>query len=75
MNSQHTRERVGKALKKARMDAGLSMGKLKPVIDPAYLCRIENGKTPVGIDTLHKIAEAMNLELHITFISKEPFNW
>jgi transcriptional regulator with XRE-family HTH domain len=69
------RQQVGQRLKEARSRSGYSMSDLKKIIDPAYLSRIENGKVPVGVDVLQRIADAMKMTLTITFESKKDINW
>lgn len=69
------RQQAGQRLKEARNRSGYSMTDLKKIIDPAYLSRIENGKVPVGVDVLERIAEAMKMKVNITFESKKDINW
>lgn len=69
------REKVGQTVKEARSRSGLTLTQLKDIVDPAYLSRIENGKVPVGLDVLNKIAEAMDMEVKVTLTSRKEINW
>ena len=64
---------LGSAIKNARLNAGLSQGKLEKAsnISIRTISRIETGKgaTP-NIDTLKEIAKATNSELQIRFCPK-----
>lgn len=70
-----TRQQIGQRIKEARLRAGYSLNDLKQSIDPAYLSRIENGKVPVGVDVLGRIADAMKMDMDIKFSTKKEINW
>ena len=58
-----TRKAVGLAIARARNAAGLSVRDLadRCGLDAGHLCRIENGRMNVTIDTVAKICEALGL--------------
>ena len=60
-----TRKAVGSAIARARNAAGLSVRDLadRCGLDAGHLCRIENGRMNVTIDTVAKICEALGLRL------------
>ncbi|CDE56995.1 putative uncharacterized protein [Prevotella sp. CAG:873] len=60
-----TRKAVGQAIAQARNAAGLSVRDLadRCGLDAGHLCRIENGRMNVTIDTVAKICEALGLRL------------
>lgn len=60
-----TRKAVGLAIARARNAAGLSVRDLadRCGLDAGHLCRIENGRMNVTIDTVAKICEALGLRL------------
>ncbi len=60
-----TRKAVGLAIAQARNAAGLSVRDLadRCGLDAGHLCRIENGRMNVTIDTVAKICEALGLRL------------
>ena len=60
-----TRKAVGLAIAQARNAAGLSVRELadRCGLDAGHLCRIENGRMNVTIDTVAKICEALGLRL------------
>lgn len=64
------RERIGKQIAEIRKEKGISQAKLSELtgIGSGHIARIELGKYSTGIDTLSKIAEA--LEYKIDFIKK-----
>ena len=59
------RLRIGRRIREIRGNMGLDAKKLSEMagIDPANLSRIEQGRFSVGLDTLCKIASAMNCQL------------
>lgn len=59
------RIRIGKRIKEIREENNLGAKTLSVLtgIDPANLCRIEQGKQSVGIDILSKIANAMGYKI------------
>lgn len=61
------RERIGKAIKEIREEKDLEAKELaqKADIDAANLSRIEQGKFSTGIDTMNKIASALDAKLEI----------
>lgn len=64
------RERVGKRIAEIRKEKGISQAKLSELagIGSGHIARIELGRYSTGIDTLAKIAEA--LEHKIDLIKK-----
>ena len=60
-----TRKAVGLAIAQARNAVGLSVRDLadRCGLDAGHLCRIENGRMNVTIDTVAKICEALGLRL------------
>jgi len=62
-----TRKAVGSAIARARNAAGLSVRDLadRCGLDAGHLCRIENGRMNVTIDTVAKICEALGLRLEV----------
>lgn len=64
------RVRIGKRIAELRKDKGISQAKLSELtgIGSGHIARIELGRYSAGIDTLAKIAEA--LEYKIDFIKK-----
>ena len=60
-----TRKAVGLAIARARNAADLSVRDLadRCGIDAGHLCRIENGRMNVTLDTVAKICEALGLRL------------
>jgi DNA-binding XRE family transcriptional regulator len=60
-----TRKAVGLAIAQARNAAGLSVRDLadRCGLDAGHLCRIENGRMNVTLDTVAKICEALGLRL------------
>lgn len=61
------------SLIKARVESGLTQKELfeKSGIDQANISKIENGIYNPTINTLWKLAEAMDMELKIEFIPKK----
>ena len=62
-----TRKAVGLAIARARNAAGLSVRELadRCGLDAGHLCRIENGRMNVTIDTVAKIGEALGLRIAV----------
>lgn len=60
-----TKELLGKRIKELRKSRGLSQYQLseKINIDPKHISRIEVGKSYPSLDTLEKIAKALNVEI------------
>ena len=67
-----TRKAVGLAIAQARNAAGLSVRDLadRCGLDAGHLCRIENGRMNVTIDTVAKIYEALGLRLEAVSASE-----
>ena len=67
-----TRKAVGLAIAQARNAAGLSVRDLadRCGLDAGHLCRIENGRMNVTIDTVAKICEALGLRLEAVSASE-----
>ena len=67
-----TRKAVGSAIARARNAAGLSVRDLadRCGLDAGHLCRIENGRMNVTIDTVAKICEALGLRLEAVSASE-----
>ncbi len=67
-----TRKAVGLAIARARNAAGLSVRELadRCGLDAGHLCRIENGRMNVTIDTVAKICEALGLRLEAVSASE-----
>lgn len=67
-----TRKAVGLAIAQARNAAGLSVRELadRCGLDAGHLCRIENGRMNVTIDTVAKICEALGLRLEAVSVSE-----
>ena len=67
-----TRKAVGLAIARARNAAGLSVRDLadRCNLDAGHLCRIENGRMNVTIDTVAKICEALGLRLEAVSASE-----
>lgn len=65
MDAQQERLRIGQRIREEREKRGLSQNELSELIGIGAnnLSRIELGKFNIGTDTLHKIAEALNLRL------------
>ena len=69
------RERIGKRIKELRKEQEMDAKTLaqRVGIDPGNLSRIEQGKFSVGIDTLCKIASALNMRIDfVPPITPEP---
>lgn len=66
------RVRIGKSIKQLREAKGMDAKTLasRINIDPANLCRIEQGKFSVGIDILNKIAAVLDSKLEIVPINR-----
>lgn len=66
------RVRIGKSIKQLREAKGMDAKTLasRISIDPANLCRIEQGKFSVGIDILNKIAAVLDSKLEIVPINR-----
>ena len=66
----NTRGRIGKRIAEIRNENGLSQARLAELagLDQAHIARIEAGRYSVGIDTLAKIADA--LDMKIDFVKK-----
>jgi len=62
------RERIGKRIKELREQMKMEAKDLAVLanIDPANLCRIEQGKYSVGVDILSKIAKALGAKIELT---------
>lgn len=58
-------EQVGKRLKEIRRSRGLSQETLaeKADISPRYLSRLEVGQQVASLETLHRLAKALNVQL------------
>ena len=67
-----TRKAVGLAIAQARNAAGLSVRDLadRCGLDAGHLCRIENGRMNVTIDTVAKICKALGLRLEAVSASE-----
>ena len=67
-----TRKAVGLAIAQARNAAGLSVRDLadRCDLDAGHLCRIENGRMNVTIDTVAKICEALGLRIEAVSVSE-----
>ena len=67
-----TRKAVGLAIAQARNAAGLSVRELadRCGLDAGHLCRIENGRMNVTLDTVAKICEALGLRLEAVSASE-----
>lgn len=65
------RERIGKRIAELRHARGLSQVQLAEISGVGYshIARIEKGRYSVGIDTLSKISEALNVQ--VDFIKRE----
>lgn len=59
------RERIGRRIAELRAQMGISQAKLAELSGVGYshIARIETGRYSVGIDTLAKIGDALNVEL------------
>lgn len=59
------RQRIGKRIAELRAKKGLSQAQLGELsgVGPSHIGRIELGKYSVGIDTLAKIGEVLEMEL------------
>ena len=64
------RERIGKRIAEIRKKRGLTQEQISELtgFQRSNIGKIETGRYSVGIDVLHKICEALNVE--ITFIDK-----
>ncbi|MDE6272619.1 MAG: helix-turn-helix transcriptional regulator [Muribaculaceae bacterium] len=64
---QLTRQRIGHRIKELRESKGMSQRELGKRIDIAYnhIGRIEKGKYNVNLDTLAKIAAALDTEINL----------
>ena len=64
------REKIGKRIAEIRKKRGLTILQVHEMtgLDNSNIGKIEKGKYNVGIDVLHKICEALNVE--IEFIDK-----
>lgn len=71
MNTQEERIRIGNRIRQEREKRDMSQNELseKIGIGSNNLSRIELGKFNIGADTLHKIADALNLQLD--FVKKK----
>lgn len=67
-NRSEDRERIGKRIKELREQMKMEAKDLAVLanIDPANLCRIEQGKYSVGVDILSKIAKALGAKIELT---------
>ena len=56
---------VHEAIRQARLGAGLSLRTLAGTLDvsPATMSAIETGKTRISVDRVHKIAEALDVDV------------
>lgn len=59
------RERIGKRIAEIRKKRGLTQEQLSELtgFQRANIGKIETGRYSVGIDVLHKICEALNVEI------------
>ncbi|GAB4002187.1 hypothetical protein GCM10028807_60280 [Spirosoma daeguense] len=64
-----TTKKVGQAIKQARISQGLTQKEMgeKMGVSEATFNRYETGKQNLTIDTLQKIADALENKLNITF--------
>lgn len=71
MNAQQERLRIGQRIREEREKRGMSQNELSELIGIGAnnLSRIELGKFNIGTDTLHKIADVLNLKLD--FVEKK----
>ena len=59
------------AIARARNAAGLSVCDRRPCgLDAGHLCRIENGRMNVTLDTVAKIGEALGLRIEVVSASE-----
>lgn len=67
---EQLQEQVGKAIRAARIDAGISLREVsrRTAIAPANISILENGKLNPTLDTLLKIAKAINCHPKIFFL-------
>ena len=61
------REYIGKRIAELRKERKLSQVDLalKAGLDKGYIARIELGRYSVGLDTLQKIADALNVKIEL----------
>lgn len=67
------RERIGNRIKELRKEQGMDAKELAQKIgtDASNLSRIEQGRFSVGLDTLCKIANVLNMKIDFVPINKE----
>ncbi len=63
--SQTSAQKFGENMKKIRLKKGMSQGDICRALDfdPAYISNIENGKQNLTINTMEKIAKALDTSL------------
>ena len=67
------RERIGNRIKELRKEQGMDAKELAQKIgtDASNLSRIEQGRFSVGLDTLCKIANVLNMKIDFVPVNKE----
>ena len=70
--TQELREQIGRQLRQARLDAGISQVELAAEIGMAstYLSEVETGKHNITLDTLAGIASFLGLDVQVEFVPK-----
>ncbi|MCA9364748.1 MAG: helix-turn-helix transcriptional regulator [Candidatus Moranbacteria bacterium] len=63
--SKTSAQRFGKNMRDIRLEKGMSQGDICRALnlDPVYISNIENGKQNLTINTMEKIAKALNTSL------------
>ena len=71
-DTQELREHIGRRLRQARLDTGISQVEMAAEIGMAstYLSEVETGKHNITLDTLAGIASFLGLEVNVEFVPK-----
>jgi transcriptional regulator with XRE-family HTH domain len=64
---------IGKRIRKFREERKMTLEDLAKKLDKStsYISKWENGKKPINLDNLHKIAEALDVDVTQLFPNKE----
>ena len=71
-DTQELREHIGRRLRQARLDTGISQVEMAAEIGMAstYLSEVESGRHNITLDTLAGIASFLGLEVNVEFVPK-----
>ena len=71
-DTQELREHIGRRLRQARLDTGISQVEMAAEIGMAstYLSEVESGRHNITLDTLAGIASFLGLDVKVEFVPK-----